>query len=200
MDVKSRWVRYLIYLIWTFFLFTIIYDLFVLPTRAIFWVGELIFAVIIYYKCKIPAWVYFSILALFLANLFGELFLGLFYILPISDKFIHLFSPLALCPFFYFMFKKKIPNKKILILFSVTLLLSCGFMWEIIEHFFDQNFHTFLQGVHLLGVETYETGPIEVMSRLDDTIYDMFFNFIGSIFFAVGALFALHKKDKKKKI
>ena len=200
MDVKSRWVRYLIYLIWAFFLFTIIYDLFINPIDSIFWIIMLILSIFIYYKLKIPIWLYFSILAIFLAHLFGELFLRLFYIFPIFDKLIHLLSPLIICTFFYFIFEKKISNKKILILFSVALSLSLELAWEIIEHFFDQYFNTFLQGVHLLSVETYETGPIEVMSRLDDTIWDMFFNLIGSISFAVGALFALRKKDKKKKI
>src|SRR3989338_5821549 len=121
---RNRWLDSLIYLIWAFILFAGIYDLFHIQGRAIFWFGELILAVFIYYKLKVPIGLYFGIIALFLANIFGELFLGLFWVIPTFDKWIHLLSPIIGCTLFYFIFEKKFQNKKMLIFFILTLVVA----------------------------------------------------------------------------
>ena len=190
---KNKLVVCIIYVIWAFFLFAGIWDLFQIPGRAIFWFAELAIAVFIYYKLKIPTIIYLGILALFLANLFGELFFGLFYIFPGFDKWLHVLSPLAACTLFYFMFERKIKNKKILILLSAGLLLSFELVWEIVEYFADKNFQTLLAGVHSAGVEAYNSRLI-IMPKYEDTIYDMFYNLIGSVIWAIIALFAIKKK------
>lgn len=190
-----KYLTYLIYLIWAFFLFTIIYDLFVIPSRSIFWVFELALALIIYYKVRIPAGVYFGILAFFLANLFGELFLGLFYYIPFYDKILHLSSPLVSGAFLYSVFKKKIPDKRVLIFFSVTFILSLSLLWELIEYFSDQAFHTLLQGVVQANLQTYDVIQV-FMPRFEDTIYDMLDNLIGATVFAAGAFFFTRKKKR----
>ncbi|MBS3084855.1 hypothetical protein J4411_02990 [Candidatus Pacearchaeota archaeon] len=195
---QKGWLDYLIYLIWAFILFVAIWDLFHIPGRAVFWFGELIFSVFIYYKLKVPISIYFGILALFLVNLFGELFFGLFYIIPYFDKLLHLLSPLIACTLFYFIFEKEFKDKKMLIFFSVTLLLSWELFWEVLEYFADQQFHTLLAGVHLMGVQAYES-TLEIVPKYEDTIYDMFYNLIGSIVFAVAALFFTRKKKSKIK-
>lgn len=194
----DSWKRYIVYLIWAFFLFTFFYDfLYEIPIRSFFWITELILSVFIYYKFKIPFWVYFSILIIFLAHLFGELYFGLFYTLPYFDKWIHLFSPILACNLFYYLFEKKITDKKTLILFSVTFLLSFELIFELIEYFFDVNFNTLLQGVHNFGIEKLNSKVGIVMPRFEDTIYDMALNLLGSIIWAIGALFVLRKKSEK---
>ncbi|MDP3966028.1 MAG: hypothetical protein Q8Q04_00680 [archaeon] len=195
---KKGWLNYLIYLIWALLLFAGIYDLFHIPGRAIFWFGELIIAMFIYYKLKVPVGIYFGILILFLINLFGELFIGLFYIIPQFDKIIHILSPLIGCTLFYFLFEKKIKNKKMLILFSVILLISWGALWEIVEYFSDKYFHTLLVGVHLAGIENFK--PIQIMEPLEDTIYDMFYSLIGTVVWAIIALFVTKNKNKHSRV
>jgi hypothetical protein len=170
-----------------------IYDLFHIPARSIFWFGELILALFIYYKLKVPNLVYLGIMLVFLANIFGELFFGLFYIIPNFDKWIHLLSPMVACTLFYFLFKKKIKDKKMLIFFSVTLILAWSVAWEIIEYFSDQYFHTLLVGVHLTGLENFNLDA-QYMGPLKDTIYDMFYGLIGSVVWAAIALFLVRKK------
>lgn len=195
---KKGWVDYLIYAIWAFFLFAGIYDLFVFPLRSISWFVELILAVFIYYYLKVPKWVYFCLMGVFLSYLLGELFLELFYLIPIYDKIVHALSPLLACTFFYFLFDKKIENKKILILLSAGLLLSFELVWEIIEYFSDSVLGTNLTGVYLEMFNESNTG--QIMTPYEDTIYDMVFNLIGSIVWAVIALFATKdKKDKGKR-
>ncbi|MBU2612645.1 MAG: hypothetical protein KKB62_02905 [Nanoarchaeota archaeon] len=191
--VKRGWIDYLIYAIWAFIFFVGIYDLFHIPARSIFWFGELILALFIYYKLKVPNLVYLGIMLVFLANIFGELFFGLFYIMPNFDKWIHLLSPMVACTLFYFLFKKKIKDKKMLIFFSVTLILAWSVAWEIIEYFSDQYFHTLLVGVHLTGLENFNLDA-QYMGPLKDTIYDMFYGLIGSVVWAAIALFLVRKK------
>ncbi|MCR4327510.1 MAG: hypothetical protein NUV46_02935 [Nanoarchaeota archaeon] len=195
---KKGWADYLIYVIWAFILFTGIWDLFHIPGRAVFWFAELILAIIIYYKIKMPKGAYFGILALFLANLFGELFFGFFYIIPEFDKILHLISPFAICTIFYFLFKRKTENKKLLILLSVSVFLSIELFWEVIEYLADTFFHTTLAGVHAIGIEKYES-VLEVMPKYEDTIYDMVLNLIGSVIWAVIALFVTKTKKPKKR-
>ena len=194
--VKREWVNYIIYLIWAFILFVGIWDLFHIPARSIFWFGELILALFIYYKLKIPRLVYLGIMLIFLANIFGELFFGLFYIVPTFDKWIHLLSPIIACTLFYFLFEKKIKDKKMLIFFSVTLFLAWTVVWEIIEYFSDEFFHTLLVGVHLTGLENFNPDA-QYMEPIKDTIYDMFYGLIGSVVWALGALFFTRKKFLK---
>ncbi len=190
---KDKIWNYIIYFIWAFIFFSGVWDLFHIPGRSVFWFVELILAVFIYYKIKVPKGIYIGILIIFLANLFGELFLGLFYIVPNFDKIIHLLSPLVVCTLFYFIFEKKIQNKKILILFSVSLLLSWELCWEIVEYFADKWFSLLLAGVHITGVENFKS-TLQVMDVYQDTIYDMFYNLIGSVIWAVGALFFTRNK------
>ena len=178
-------------------LFTIIYDLFHFPARSIFWGAELILALFIYYKLKIPSGTYFAVLVLFLMNIFGEIFFGLFYIIQNFDKFIHLFSSFAVCTLFYSIFEKKISSKKILILFSFTIVLSIELIWEITEYFADNWFHLILAGVHIAGEQAFK--PIEMVSSYEDTIYDMLLNFIGGTIFAITALFLTRTKKKLAK-
>ena len=85
-----------------------------------------------------------------------------------------------------------------LIFFILTLVVAWGSVWEIIEYFSDQFFHTLLVGVHLTGVENFNMN-VEYMSPLKDTIYDMFYTLIGSIIWAVTALFVTRNKKLKKK-
>lgn len=192
----NKFWDYLIYLIWAFMLFTTIYDLFNVPVRSIFWSIEFLISIFMYFKLKVPRIIYLVIMIVFLMNIFGELYFGFFYTIPNFDKWIHFLSPLAACTLFYFLFEKKIKNKKMLILFSIMALLTFEYLWEIIEYFFDQNFHTVLAGVQTIGTDKYHS-VIQYMSRYDDTMHDMFYNLIGSIIFAVGALFFTRKKKNK---
>lgn len=195
MDKNKIW-DYTIYLIWAFMLFTVIYDLFNIPARSIFWTVELVASILIYLKTDLPKKVYGGILLIFLLNIFGELYFGFFYTITNFDKWIHLLSPLAACTLFYFLLRKRVKNKKILILLSVSLLLSWELCWEIIEYFFDQHFHTLLAGVHVSGVQKFNS-VLTYMDPYEDTIYDMLYNLIGSIVWAFGALFITRKKIKK---
>ncbi|MEM3091474.1 MAG: hypothetical protein QXD05_02340 [Candidatus Pacearchaeota archaeon] len=195
--VKYKIYDYIVYLIWVFFLFVTIYDLFIIPARSIFWALQLLLSIFIYNKFDIPIFVYFGLLLIFLANIFGEHFLGLFYVFPYYDKIIHLLSPLLACTFFYFIFDKRFKDKKLLIIFSVTLLLSFELFFELVEYFFDKNFNTILQGVHQSGVKKFG-GYEVVLSRFDDTIYDMFLNLVGSIIFAIISFFILTKKNMRR--
>jgi len=186
---KDKIWNYAIYLIWAFFAFSIFYELiWGIHSRSLLWIGELVLSVILYYKLKIPKWVYAGVLIIFLANLFGELYFTFFYTYEYYDKIIHFLSPFLICTLFYFLFRNKIQNKKMLIFFSATLFLSWSLFWEIFEYFFTQLFHVYLVGVKLLG--------FQVMPAYEDTIYDMLASLVSSVIWAFGALFITKKKKK----
>ncbi|MBT8380753.1 MAG: hypothetical protein HKP17_08530 [Ignavibacteriaceae bacterium] len=191
---KKEITDYIIYLLWAFILFVFAYDLFKSPGRSMFWLFELSAAVFIYYKLKIPNWVYFSILGLFLTNIFGELFIGIFYKVKNVDKVLHSLSPLIVGPFFYYIFEKRIEDKNILILFSVALIFSWALVWEVLEYFFDLYLATFTTGVKIRVFNGSEF--IQVMDPLTDAIYDMLFTIIGAAVFA-GIALTLNRRYKQ---
>lgn len=191
---KKRIAKYFIYSIWAFMFFVLIYDLFYSPGRSVFWFLELSVSIFIYYKLEVPGWVYFLILALFVTNIFGELFLGLFYTIDNFDKWLHLISPIVGCSFFYFIFDNKIKGKRILILFSVTIVLSWALIWEVLEYFFDLYLATSTTGVRIRVFSGREFS--QVMDPLTDLTYDSLFTSIGSAVFAILALFITNKSQK----
>lgn len=194
--IWPSYVLWISYLSWAFLLFTIIWDLYNVPSRSLFWAGELSLLLFIFFmfKKRIPGWAYLGILAIFIANVFGEIFLGLFYIFPRFDKVIHLLSPLAICAFLYFLLEHRVPDKKMRLLFSASILLSFELMWEILEYFFDQIFHTVLQGVAQIGMESFNTGPTLIMPRFQDTIYDMALNLVGAVLFLITGRILISRK------
>ncbi len=187
-------IKYTIYFIWTFILFVMIYDLFISPARSIFWMMELVVVVYIYYKLTMPVSVYMLVVALGLANIFGEHFLGLFYTISNYDKWLHILGPVAGGAFFYYLFDKKIPDKRVLVLFSVSLVFSCSLLWEAIEYFYDRMFELHLTGVHVRIFDGRKFS--QVMSPLQDENYDLLSTIIGSLIFAAGAAFGLKKRSK----
>ncbi len=189
MNKDKIWI-YFTYLIWTFFAFSIVYDLFWgIPSRSLLWVGELILAIILYYKLKVPKIVYLGIMLILIANILGELYFNFFYIFPYYDKVLHTLSPLLVCTLFYFLFENKFENKKMLIWFCVAVFLSWSLFWEVFEYFFTIIFNVYLVGVKLLG--------FQVMSGYEDTIYDMLASLVGSLAWASLALFLTRNKNKK---
>lgn len=190
--------KILIYTIWIFILGTGIYDLFKSPERSIMWFGGLILYILIYKKLKIKKEIYILALIPFLAHIFGELFFSLFHTSAVYDKILHITLPFFACLFFYQAFSSKIENKKILILFSVTLLLSFEVVWEIIEYTSDTYLGTLTSGVY--QQISNSTIKKEVLSPLQDTILDMTFSLIGASTFAIIALFRVKNKKTFKQI
>ncbi len=209
---KKNWLDYTIYVVWGLVFLMGIYSFTGSPEKSIVWFIGLGLAIPVYYKLKIPKGVYLGIMFILLANAAGETVsgifstgsssIGFFYTVQNYDKLMHLLDPLIACTFFYFLFEEKVENKKILILLSITLLLSFELSWEIWEYFSDATFGTHLQGVFIYVKDSLGNLQLkETMSPLTDTIYDMFYNLIGSLIWGAGALFFTRNyKNKKQKI
>lgn len=190
---------YFIYLFWAFLAFTVVYDLFLVPIRSVFWAIILVTSLLIYYNKIIPRSIYLLMVAMFLFQIFGELYFGFFYTLPHYDKIDHLISGVEFCILFYYTFNRKIKNKKHLLLFSVLFSLSLHYAWELVEYAADTYFGTTTVGVVLRNPGEYFLDvnvPAKiVMPAYLDTIYDMFYGIVGAIIFIIGGLIILKKKN-----
>ena len=196
----------IIYFFWGGIFLLSLLQLFFGSTGGFIWIVFLVFYMIAFYKIKAPKVTYLGALIVLLLTIFGDFTPGFLNLMLYHkyfwyDKMIHLISPILFCSFFYFAFKDKVKDKKILIFFSVCILLSFELVWEIFEYTTDHLLGTMAQGVYLY-VQNATTGAMQlkqVMSPLTDTIYDMLFNLIGSIVWAAGALFITRKKNYKDK-
>ncbi len=194
MKKEKSWADYFAYLIWAFFLFTAIYDLFYFPIRSLAWIFELAILVFAYYRVKVPGQVYFSLAFFLILGVLGELYLELFYNFFYYDKILHFLFSILIGSIMYFVLEKKVPDKEMRLLFGAAIVLSFELIWEILEYTSDLYFGTFLTGVQQEIFEKARAAPI--LSAYPDTIYDMLNNFIGVAVFLVGGLFLI-KKIKK---
>lgn len=195
-DKKRTWMDYLIYLFWLFLFFTVIYDLFLIPVRSIYWLAALFLSVWIYSKKWLPKAIYLLLAIFLVLQIFGELYFGFFYTIANYDKIDHILSGIEFCVLFYYMMDKKIEDKKLLILFSFFFSLSAAYVWELVEYFSDTYLGTTMVGVVLRSPGEYIDSVAKIaMPAYQDTIYDMFDSMVGGIIFIIGAVFLPKKKN-----
>jgi len=201
----DTFLKILIYIIWVFLLFVGVYDLFIVPYRSLIWFGSLFFLCFFYFKLKqIPKHIYLLLSLIVLLNVFGELFFEFYYTGNCAnppnctslfyDKLLHFFNPIVICSFIYFLMKPKIINKKILVLFAVSITLSLGMIWEIIEYGFDRAFGTIMQGVFVTDKTQHLFATGMTIDRMSDTIFDLISNLAGCLVFWVINIFYKNKK------
>jgi len=190
-------VKILIYLCWAFILAVGIGDLFYIPSRSIVWFASFVVLIFVYIKFKnIPNYVHLLLVFVVLTNIFGEIFSGLFYRYMSYDKLLHLINPVIISILFYYYFRDKIKDKKILLILCVSLTLSLELLWEIFEAGFDYIFKTQMQGVFIqTGKDVFGVGVRQTMDQFADTIWDMVDAVLGSIIFVAGFYFYQRRRD-----
>ena len=163
--------------------------------RAIIWIAFIVIFLVLLKIKKIPLIVHFSLAMLLIVAILGEYF---FYnLIPFFDKIVHFISPLIICNLIYYLFKKKIKNKKMLILFCIVSFITVSVIWEIAEYGFDGLVNSNMQGVYFTKGEffgVYERQYEPVQSEIDDTMTDLIFGFLGACIFGIYSVF---KKNKK---
>ena len=163
--------------------------------RAIIWVAFILILIILLRIKRIPLIIHFSLAMLLIVAILGEYF---FYnSIPFFDKIVHFISPLIICNLIYHLFKKKIKNKKMLILFCIVSFITISVIWEIAEYGFDGLVSSNMQGVYFTKGEffgVYERQYEPVQSEIDDTMTDLIFGFLGACIFGIYSVF---KKNKK---
>ncbi|HOU76020.1 MAG TPA: hypothetical protein PK957_02775 [Candidatus Dojkabacteria bacterium] len=122
-----------------------------------------------------------------LGNLFGYYAVNEYYGVWWYDKFVHFINP-ALLTIGIYLFLSKIAfgnekmNNKVFLLLSVTLMISVGALWEISEYFSDKLIGTWMVG------------------GIDDSMWDLFWNTVGTITGGIAICTVKHLKFKDKKL
>jgi len=176
-----------------------IYDIFHQPIRIIIWIGALILLMLIYFKSKkFPVQYNLLISAIAILNLLGELIFEFFYKVSFYDKLLHFIVPALLFPLVYYFVKKRITDKKMLILFCICAVLALAVLWEIFEFGIDANSNLLMQGVYLKQGEGFFwlEERLQLQDKNVDTMYDLIFNLLGSL--AAGFVYSIYKKKRKK--
>jgi len=191
---------YFIYLFWAFLAFTVIYDLFFVPIRSVYWFAGFLFALFLYYKKLLPKPVYVFMACIFVFQVFGELYFEFFYNIANYDKLDHFISGIEFCILFYYLFGQKVENKRYLILTAFLFSLSFSYAWEMVEYISDTYFGTTTVGV-IMGdpIDYVGSGAQMIVPQYEDTILDMFYSFLGALSFVFGGLTFLKFKKKKTK-
>ena len=195
MKERKNWIDYMIYLFWAFLIFTIILDLFLVPARTVYWVGALLISLLIYRRKFLPKPIYLIMAVMFVFQVFGELYFGFFYTLPHYDKIDHIISGIEFGTLFYFLFDRKIKDKKQLIWIAFLFSLSFEYAWEIIEYFSDIYLGTTTVGVVLRSPGEYINSAARIiMPAYLDTIQDMIYSFVGAVVFVIGGFILTRKR------
>lgn len=194
--MKINFFKIIIYLTLVLLLFSALYDIYVTAYyRAIIWaVAAILFICFLRIK-KIPIIVNFSLALIFILIILGEYWL--YWAIPFFDKIVHFINPIIICNLVYHLSKKKIKDKKMLILFCIFFVITLSVMWEFVEYGFDNIADSKMQGVYSIDEKEffgfYERQYLPVQSRIDDTMTDLIFDFLGACAFGIYFLF------KKKK-
>lgn len=198
--MNKKFLKSIIYLTLIALLVSIIFDIFTgAYYRAIIWAAFFIIFILLFKKFKIPLILLFYFSLLLLLTILGEYFL--YNSIPFFDKIVHFSGQLILGPIIFYLFNNKIKDKKILILFCITVLMTLSVVWEITEYGFDHAFDSKMQGVYFAKGQffgTYERQYTPVQSEMDDTMTDLIFNLLGSCTFGAIYLFKYRKKKVRR--
>lgn len=144
---------------------------------VVFYFSDIIF------KCKFKNIHY---LIFFVASTFGILFSPLYYMFSIYDKVLHFITPFLICILAYAALEYRLKDvslrMKLCIIVCVAVTLIS--FWELLEFSLDKLYNTQLQGVWVRDVTGMEKVKL-IMDRNDDTMIDMTFGVLGSLFFVV---------------
>lgn len=194
---RGKILSFLIYLGWFIILAVGVGDLFFVPARSIIWFGSLGLIVLVKLRFKkIPNYLNFIFVLSVLALILGEIIGQFFYTFTHYDKFLHFINPLFIAIFFYFAYKEKIKDKRILMFYCIFATTFVMTAWEIFEFLFDAIFKTYLQGVYVF--QSGDAFGIEARQKMDvflDTMLDLISGFLGLIFFAIGYKIKVNKNN-----
>lgn len=191
----------IIYLVWIILLAVGIIESFNVSYGAIIWFLFLGFFIFLYFHFpKFPAYVHLILSLVLLFNIFGEAVFKFFYYISYYDKVIHLVNSVVICLFVYHSTKPKIKSKLLLTILCISVALSLGAVWEVIEYGLDNTLGSTTQGVYLgtLG-KTFNLriGEKEILDPFNDTIQDLMCNLFGVLIFAF-SYFILNKRKMLK--
>ncbi|MBS3081332.1 hypothetical protein J4416_00135 [Candidatus Pacearchaeota archaeon] len=125
------------------------------------------------------------------------LFYHLYFIYPQYDKLQHFILPMLICSIIFFMINKLKLALKWKLTFTVLSVTGILGMFEIGEFILDLFFNLKLQGVYirdLTGLEKFNL----LLNPLDDTMADLSFGILGSLFYATYAWIKYSKYKKMK--
>lgn len=174
-----------IFLVWILILFSIFHKESISePWRIPIFISLLLISVILFFKAKqLSKSSHVLIVVMILSVIFGEIYFGLYYTLPIYDKILHFFVPFILVFVSFDFLSPFEKSKRKRLFFSILLTFSLVIFWEIFEIAFDYFFDAPMIGVFIrepVSEEFYRT--IEYMSPLTDTFYDVILGILGILF------------------
>lgn len=187
-------------LIWACFIFLCFQDLFLMPARSIVWFLSAVILISFFFifKNKKRLQYYPALLVVAILNMLGEVGFAFFYYSPIYDKILHFVNPIMLCWICYGFFKGKM-SKGYLIVFSVSVLMALGAVWEVLEYVLDTYLGGYFQGVYsMVSGDFFGLASRQTLDKLADTMQDIMFQIAGSIIFVISAYF-LDKKTRAEK-
>ncbi len=165
----------------------------ILGSLAMYW---LFYLVDCFFKIEFELrhYIYFLLIAFL-----GALLNPLYFFIGTYDKALHFLTPLLWCAVIFFVVNKRLKaNLFWKLIITLCIFISIMVVHEVAEYLLDVFFNLKMQGVY---TGDFHLGKVtELQSRIDDTMLDLIFDFLGGLFFIILKSFSYsgEKKTIKK--